>query len=408
MHRLRPDDYGFIIATLLLAASVVMQYQLDNPLPSTLCVAGAMLLIAGSIWFGHSARQQWQSSQAQRFQHLQAAMREYERASSGVLDESTQQFTQLRQSLDQANGVIADATQRLKGSLTGLQAESGSQREMLRELVDALLIMVHKDDQAAQAAGIKKFTEETECIIDRFVGMVQNLKQSNDKVAGNFSEIHSQVETAGQLLNDINTITSQTDLLALNAAIEAARAGEAGRGFAVVADEVRSLSQRTSTFSEQIRTLLTDIESSLGCVNTSIEAASQTDLSLADRSREIAQQMWDDIESLNTRAASQSHAIADISEKIHQLVMEGVVSLQFEDIVNQLLVQIRERTGTMEAFVRDFAAIHAQVIEEPVAQVLEQHTESLHKLRASAAQRMAEGKNRVTQHTVDEGSVDLF
>lgn len=409
MNKLRPDEWGYLAsATLLAIALVVNQLQPESHLPSWITLL-ALISIPSSLLYGRTARNRWVSAQSNKMSELRSAIADYENASGEVIEENAQQFIYLRESLGQTHDVIANATARLTGSLTGLQEESGSQREMLKELVEELLVLVKKDDQEQQAAGIKKFTAETEQIILKFVDTVEHLKNAGDQIAGSFSDMHGQVDTASGLLNDINTITSQTDLLALNAAIEAARAGEAGRGFAVVAEEVRSLSQRTSVFSEQIRALLTDIESSLSTVNNSVEMAADTDLSVAEQSKHNIAQMWNEIEALNSRATTQSRSIADISEKIHHLVMEGVVSLQFEDIANQLLQQICEKTGHMEDFVKQYHDIHRGAMgDELDADTISESATALRSLRNDAGQRFNKDAQRITQNSVDEGDIDLF
>src|SRR5258708_28573145 len=73
-------------------------------------------------------------------------------------------------------------------------------------------------------------------------------------------ELGNRSQEIGEIVRVIDEIAGQTNLLALNAAIIAAQAGERGKGFAVVADEIRDLSERTSVSTEEIRTLILNVQ----------------------------------------------------------------------------------------------------------------------------------------------------
>ena len=91
---------------------------------------------------------------------------------------------------------------------------------------------------------------------------IEHLAEEIEAAVGITRKLDGFSGNIGSILDVIRGIAEQTNLLALNAAIEAARAGDAGRGFAVVADEVRALANRTQQSTEEIQSMIHNLQAS--------------------------------------------------------------------------------------------------------------------------------------------------
>lgn len=353
----RTDDL-LIRGTALLALILCVWSLATAPLPGYWFAVIGVLLIVGTV-FSIRERERWKQKQKDYVRELTSVMSEYHVLSNEAMAHAEMQFSSLETEMHEAQALIRNSVDRLSGSLTGLESQSNSQREILGSLINEMLSMTGSDDShAAEQAGLKRFFDETNALIAEFVGKMDQLRGTSRGVAESFSQVQEKVGRITQTLNDISGITKQTDLLALNAAIEAARAGEAGRGFAVVADEVRTLAARTGEFNVDIRNALNDILESLRDVGQRVEAASQIDMSIADRSRTTLDELGSELIQLTDKAREHSNNIAHVTEQMRDLTQEGVMAMQFEDIVTQMINRISQRTDNVGEYMHAFLSLH--------------------------------------------------
>ncbi len=362
----------------------------------------AAAMLGGAIYFSYRGRNRWKSLQQRRMAELEQAMSQYQTLSDQAMSHAEVQFLMLEKDLEEARLIIRDSVSKISDSLTGLETQSSGQRQVLNSLIDEMLQMTGSDSSGEQA-GLQRFFDETHALIAEFVSKMNELKQSSAGIAASFDQMQGKVARIGSSLDDVTKITQQTDMLALNAAIEAARAGEAGRGFAVVADEVRTLASRTKEFNNEIRISLDDILHALATIGQQVDQATQTDLGLAERSQGTLTHLGNELMELTGKAREHSRHITEVADQIQQLTHEGVMAMQFEDIVTQMMERIARNTLTAGQYLRAFLQLHQ---DREQADGLERFRSRIHRLESLLAEVRQQAKPAA--ETAHGTSIELF
>lgn len=361
------------IDDLLIGATIASSFGLGGwsllggqpPAYLFLAVAGA-LSVAAVVSVGE--RRRWRERQLAKLKELNDVVSEYQVLSDQAMAHAETQFVSLEKEMGEARQLIRDSVAKLYGSLTGLESQSTDQRQVLRSLISEMLEMTGSENSNQERAGLQRFFDETNLLIAEFSQKMDTLRSSSQEIAGSFEQMKAQVGGINTSLNDIAAITKQTDLLALNAAIEAARAGEAGRGFAIVADEVRSLAARTGEFNVAIRKELDSILNLLEKIGRQVEEATNVDMSVAEKSRGTLDELGHELFELTDKAREHSRHITEVSEQMQRMTQEGVMAMQFEDIVAQMIERISQRTNNVGQYMHAFLSLHRERSnDDPVA-----------------------------------------
>jgi len=225
----------------------------------------------------------------------------------------------------------------LVASFQGLENESTQQKEMVYALAE------ETSNDSEEHHSIKGIAIEAAGSLKDMVDSITKMSSQSMELVKSLNLIKDDYTQVLQLLDEMDSISSQTNLLALNAAIEAARAGEQGRGFAVVADEVRSLSQRSQSFSDQIRAQFGNTVNTIDLANTQVGKMASTDMNMTMSNKGHLDDMMHEIELKNEDTAQQLTEISNVSELLNKHVGLAIQSLQFEDMITQLTDHINKR-----------------------------------------------------------------
>jgi len=224
--------------------------------------------------------------------------------------------------INDMSGVLADGSKDLEHAMNVSQQGYSDQYRQVERVAAAV------EEMSATIQDVSNNAAETSAAANHSLRNALEGKRVVDKNVQSLSELQTQIRFASDVVSEvagtahsiaaildiIRGISEQTNLLALNATIEAARAGAAGRGFAVVADEVRSLASRTNASTEEIRSVIEQLQHGVKKAVVMMQQGEELTRISAEQSQQTMVTLEEILQSMK-RITNQSEEIAYVVDQ---------------------------------------------------------------------------------------------
>ncbi|OLQ78327.1 hypothetical protein BIT28_00080 [Photobacterium proteolyticum] len=238
------------------------------------------------------------------------------------LDDAISQLAATIRSLRGVSDEVATSSTELAAVMTQSEVNGREQQQQVEQIAAAVTELsaaatqvdgyAKTADESAQQA-LAMGAESTEIALHSRQ-LTEDLATQLDETSTQVIDLNEQSIKISEVITVIDSISEQTNLLALNAAIEAARAGESGRGFAVVADEVRVLAAKTQDSTQQIQTIIEQLQHKSSAV---VDAVNNS-LNKVRTNSEIAEQTSNQIESITQALEHISQVNGDVTASVDE------------------------------------------------------------------------------------------
>jgi methyl-accepting chemotaxis protein len=361
-----------------------------------LWLAPLLVVALTAVWIVESRRAPAAVVEPITPSHVEPVREALEDVRGALVDELGHATRELHQALD----LLRDAVSELGGGFDGLSQKTGLQQSLLKQIID-----VQDGDITVQ-----DFAARTGDLLEHFVGMIVQMSRESLRIVYRIDGMAKEMDAVFGLLKNVNTIAEETNLLALNASIEAARAGEAGRGFAVVAGEIRNLASHSNQFNEQIGSHVERARGAMGQLRGLVGTMASQDLNVALSAKGGIDAMLAHVTESDARTTAVADQVVEINRGLGSDVSTTIRSLQFEDILSQLLHQTRTRLLELQEVTaectRDIEELACGEVDADSLALRAQQVRSRLAVQREKARLRSRGPT--LQSSMDAGEIELF
>ncbi len=280
---------------------------------------------------------------------------------SDSINALTAETSKVLQGVSQIAGHVAQASDKVRSQAAMVSKTAEDERLSVNRMIDSLTNATQTMTQVAALAeqsnsSATKATAVTDTALETVTGTVKGMESIRETIAETEKRIKRLGERSQEIsgiVNLINTIAERTHVLALNASMQAAVAGEAGRGFAVVAEEVQRLAESSRNATQQISTLVNNIQletnETISTVNRTIGQVVQG----SEQAQKAGEQMRM-TQQITNELVSQVKRIAEVSEQQREMSANLLTSVQHigqstERTADQISAQNRETETLLQS-----------------------------------------------------------
>ncbi|KJH65560.1 methyl-accepting chemotaxis protein [Chromobacterium violaceum] len=251
----------------------------------------------------------------------------------------------------------------------GSEQQSAAATAMAASIEQLTVSVNHISDRSQDARNLANesgtLSKSGGAVIAEAVSEMRRINDAVDQTSGIITSLADKTQTISSIMQVIKDIADQTNLLALNAAIEAARAGEMGRGFAVVADEVRKLSERTAQATQEIASMIQDVqqgaehsrhsmEEAVGRVKAGLDLAEQAGSEIA-RIQDSANGVVAVIGDISHALQEQSAASQAIAQHVEQIAHSATSNASASQSASQAIHNMHQLAANLRQLVSRFS-----------------------------------------------------
>jgi methyl-accepting chemotaxis protein len=261
-----------------------------------------------------------------------------------------------------ASEILASTTQIASG-MSETAAAVTQTTATVEEIKQTALLSSKKSRNVSENAQKSALVaEQGNATVSQTMEGINHIKRLMETVAESIVLLSEQTQAIGEITAVVADLAQQSNLLAVNAAIEASKAGEHGKGFTVVAHEIKSLADQSKQATEQVRTILGDIQKATGksvlaaeqvskAVESGVkqtEESGETIKKLAENIGEAAQAA-EQIAISSQQQLSGMEQVAMAMENIKQATMQNVLGTKQAEQAAHALNEVGQKLKEMVA-----------------------------------------------------------